>query len=259
MKRSSMRFLLLHHRYPHTGWQAFLLRWLLIATHLAVLWISAEDDDSNRPGTFPYLRDDHHASGASAPSFSFPKAHTILNASQIQDFRRDGFLFVRGLWDQNHKSNTDSFQPPPPPLLDPIIRASEQLVRDAVTANTTTPQTYFGIHQKGVMIRHTEFRNLAVYSSIPQVVAELMGLDAKTQNVRILRYVHYIQKKSSILIFYAQSSFVQSFQVIFFLPKAFTMIRRVIGTWTIKDFGPKAFNRKRPSYTESIKVASMFG
>jgi hypothetical protein len=133
------------------------------------------------------------------------------------------------------------------------------------------------------------FRHAALYSKFPQAAAELMQLDPETQNVRVLRYVTFcfssarascfitasfiLARKKMFMQRVATHTFLHSLNIliltvitnastitgIFFSPRTFMMTRRVTGTWTTRDSGPRVLLQKPRSSLGKIRMASMSG
>lgn len=113
---------------------------------------------------------------------------TLTTKEQQEAFQRDGFIVVSGLLDAN--------------VLAKLVKSGD-IIMDHNTGCQINP--YFEATHKGVALNGpavtmsekyeqfvTEsFRNVALYSKMPQVAAELMGFDQKSKdrNVRILRDV----------------------------------------------------------------------
>lgn len=91
-----------------------------------------------------------------------------ITADQLGLFLRDGYLVVRGLFDETE--------------LQSVTEGCEELSSDR-------PGLYFGTILKGAMFDNKAFWSMAVHSKMPKIAAELMQLNEKNQSVRILRYV----------------------------------------------------------------------
>jgi hypothetical protein len=91
-----------------------------------------------------------------------------VSQEQLESFQRDGYLVVRGLFDERE--------------LQGVIEKGQDL-------STVQAGLYFSTMFKGAMYSHEAFRAMAVHSKMPKIAAELMQLDAGSQNVRVLRYV----------------------------------------------------------------------
>jgi hypothetical protein len=91
-----------------------------------------------------------------------------VSQEQLESFQRDGYLVVRGLFDERE--------------LQGVIEKGQDL-------STVQAGLYFSTMFKGAMYSHEAFRAMAVHSKMPKIAAELMQLDAGSQNIRVLRYV----------------------------------------------------------------------
>lgn len=104
----------------------------------------------------------------------------ILETEQIEAFEKDGFIVLKDVLS-----------------MDLIERLSTAGSGVAELGQRFPP--YFSVVERGVFFdsgvggpRSDEtraFREVALYSSIPQIAAELMQLDPLRQNLRVLRYV----------------------------------------------------------------------
>jgi hypothetical protein len=132
----------------------------------------------------------------------------IVDEDQVASYRRDGFVLIRGALDGA--------------LVERIARAGR-----AVADRATRYPQYFSVMENGLIFRGADlsppasssdpssssvaaapsrndppegqhpsdpsmdsaavFREAAIYSKIPQIAAELMELDADSQNLRVLR------------------------------------------------------------------------
>ena len=116
----------------------------------------------------------------------------LLDESQIEEYKRDGFIVLRDLLDEN--------------LVARLCETGEE-----VCQKKSAFPTFFAVMERGLIFnggstrnnddgdtedtvekqRRAEatsvFREVALYSQIPQVVAELMALDPDRQNLRVLR------------------------------------------------------------------------
>ena len=81
---------------------------------------------------------------------------------------------------------------------------SEQDLQDVVkeTESLTTDRkgNFFATIAKGAMYSHKALRSMALESKMPQVCAELMELDPKTQNLRILRDVFLAKEVTQMAV-----------------------------------------------------------
>jgi hypothetical protein len=108
-----------------------------------------------------------------------------IDASQLESYTKDGFVVIHGLLD-----------------VDQVERLSE--AGRAIASQTKNFPAYFTVVERGAIfsgglsdvgdrdaglnLSAAEiFREVALYSKIPQVAAELMRLDPDHQNLRILR------------------------------------------------------------------------
>ena len=74
--------------------------------------------------------------------------------------------------------------------MDSLSDASESLVSSHLEkSGGNLPSGNFQVHEFGLVFNDKRFRDVALYSKLPRVAAELMQLDRKTQNLRVLRYV----------------------------------------------------------------------
>ena len=109
--------------------------------------------------------------------------HRILSEEQIAAYREDGFIFMKGVLSED--------------LTDRMAEAGRALVDQAAKF-----PMFFSVVENGLIFNGgglldeenqtsmdstAIFRDAALYSDIPQIAAELMQLDAKTQNLRVLR------------------------------------------------------------------------
>lgn len=109
----------------------------------------------------------------------------ILNESQVAAYREDGFIVVKGVLEGD--------------LADRMAKAGYAIVDQAMKF----PQ-FFSVIENGLIFNGggvqssnndyydsddaaRVFREVALYSKIPQIAAELMELDHETQNLRVLR------------------------------------------------------------------------
>jgi hypothetical protein len=95
-------------------------------------------------------------------------SNSIVSQEQLESFQRDGYLVVKGLFDEKE--------------LQQVVDCGEVL-------SAEKQGIFFSTVLKGAMYSHKAFRSMALHSKMPKVAAELMQLDAECQNVRILRYV----------------------------------------------------------------------
>jgi hypothetical protein len=107
---------------------------------------------------------------------------SVLTTHQLESFQRDGFLVVSDFLDK-----------------DTVEQLSEVAKEVSNSGNPDAP--FFAVQEKGALfnggISNSDtcsnstklFRDVALYSRLPQAAAELMQLDPSTQNVRVLRYV----------------------------------------------------------------------
>jgi Phytanoyl-CoA dioxygenase (PhyH) len=119
-------------------------------------------------------------------------AAQVLSADQIASFHRDGYLFTKGLL--------------PMDRIDTLAAA----VKEVTKAN---PQQhaggYFSLLQSGgIFLPHPNsttssnvYQDVAIHSSLPSAVAELMQLDAERgDNLRLLRFVkNFVSKLYSLI------------------------------------------------------------
>lgn len=117
---------------------------------------------------------------------------SILTTEQLESFQRDGFLVLSDFLD---KGTVDEL--------------SEVAKVFSNAANSKQP--FFSVLEKGALfnggISNSDsdtcsnsnstklFRDVALYSRLPQAAAELMQLDPSTQNIRVLRYVPQVGKR----------------------------------------------------------------
>ena len=127
-----------------------------------------------------------------------PKKHpsSYTTAEQRQAFRDDGFIVMSGLLSEEQT--------------DQLVAAGRLIVDH----HNDQSSLYFKLAERGIMICGpsnpdmseenrsvvaSAFRDVALRSSIPFVAAELMGLDADEDNVRVLRDVflgkHILEQK----------------------------------------------------------------
>jgi hypothetical protein len=103
-------------------------------------------------------------------------AAVVLTEEQIAAFERDGYLVAKGLLDITTVND-----------LAAAVAAEE--------AKSSSKQPgYFSVVQSGVIFLEenaTAFRQAALYSQLPQAVAQLMKLNEKQENLRVLRYVGF--------------------------------------------------------------------
>lgn len=107
----------------------------------------------------------------------------ILNASQVAAYREDGFIVLKGVLEGD--------------LADRMAKTGYAIVDQAMKF----PQ-FFSVIESGLIfngggVRRSSdddsddaarvFRDVALFSKIPQIAAELMELDHETQNLRVLR------------------------------------------------------------------------
>jgi hypothetical protein len=105
----------------------------------------------------------------------------ILNDEQIATYREDGFIVLKGVLNER--------------LTDGMAETGRAIVDRAAKF-----PMFFSVIENGLIFNgggpfdenHTMsstkiFRDVALYSNIPQIAAELMELDPKTQNLRVLR------------------------------------------------------------------------
>jgi hypothetical protein len=121
----------------------------------------------------------------------------MVDDYQLASYQEDGFIVMKGVLDDN--------------LVDRMAEAARAIVERAVKY----PQ-FFSVIENGLIFNGgghaafakeidkvkdsndepvdttSVFRNVALYSNIPQIAAELMELDSQTQNLRILRYVKFL-------------------------------------------------------------------
>lgn len=103
---------------------------------------------------------------------------SVLDEEQIRSFERDGFLFVKGLLANAH-------------LTQRLVEAAEKLWNEGKRDKYPT----FSLLETNMLYAAAErssaipFKDVALHSKIPQACAELLRLDPKEQNLKILRDV----------------------------------------------------------------------
>jgi hypothetical protein len=108
---------------------------------------------------------------------------SIFDQEQHKAFQRDGFVVVSG-------------------MMDPILVQNLEHAAYLTVENTPKIPFYFSVTKQGAMfgsqknctadgcerdVAADAFRQAALFSDLPRAAAELMQLDPKTQDLRILR------------------------------------------------------------------------
>lgn len=104
--------------------------------------------------------------------FAGPKP--LLTDNQVDAYIRDGFVVISGLLD-NAEVNS-------------LSDAGEDVVSKHIEKTEGKfSKGNFQVHEFGLALKDKRFRDVALRSSLPQAAAELMQLDSRTQNLRVLR------------------------------------------------------------------------
>ena len=98
----------------------------------------------------------------------------LLTADQLDAYARDGYVVVSGLLDASELAG--------------LVDAGEDLIDDSLEKGNLKTGN-FQVHEFAPMHMDERFRDVAIRSELPTAAAELLGLDGRTQNLRVLRYV----------------------------------------------------------------------
>jgi len=108
----------------------------------------------------------------------------------LKAFQRDGYIVISGLLDEND--------------VESLVQAGEEIVQTKAKTTRLQSANTFSVVEKGIMFTPSQnenqessdshvnesmraFRTVALRSKLSQIAAELMQLDPKRQNIRILR------------------------------------------------------------------------
>lgn len=98
----------------------------------------------------------------------------LLSDDQVDAYLRDGYIVISGLLDAAE--------------MDGLADAGEGLVHKQLEkTGGKLPPSNFQVHEFGLVLNDKRFRDVALRSKLPRAAAELMQLDEKTQNLRVLR------------------------------------------------------------------------
>ena len=105
----------------------------------------------------------------------FYKSHqdvTLLTSEQLDSYTRDGFIVISGLLDTHE--------------IDSLVVAGENLISKKTSDGKLSAGNY-QYHEFGLALGDKPFRKVALHSYLPSVAAQLLRLDRKSQNLRVLR------------------------------------------------------------------------
>ena len=119
---------------------------------------------------------------ASSGSDTNNNQRRILNDGQVAAYREDGFIVMKGVLSKQ--------------LTDGMAEAGQLIADRAIKF-----PMFFSVIENGLIFNGggtfdgnqssidttAVFRDVALYSNIPRIAAELMELDPETQNLRVLR------------------------------------------------------------------------
>jgi len=184
----------------------------------------------------------------------------IVQESLLQAYQRDGFIVMRNLL--------------PDDLLDALCQAGEYVAMEGQKF-----PNYFSVVERGLLFdgglsldpeekdlakvasAKAAFRETVLYSKLPQVAAELMGLNSSYQNLRVLRCVR-LQSRFCEKLVYELSNGVRSCSCPItgiFSSQRVSMMLAVTGTLMTKGFGQNRFCHPRRKNREETRMVSMFG
>lgn len=106
--------------------------------------------------------------------FNNPKS--LLTDDQLDSYIKDGFIVISGLLDTNEISN--------------LVNAGESLIsKKSADVDGKLSSGNYQVHEFGLVFNDSAraFRDVALYSKLPSVVAELLQLDSRSHNLRVLR------------------------------------------------------------------------
>ena len=112
----------------------------------------------------PFGRTD---SGYQCPPFR------LTTPEQRAAFERDGYVVIRGILD--------------PETVDELVKASDDAHRRGKEEQGVFGKTNTTVQVSRVALTPSPFQNVAIFSDIPVVVAELMQLDSATQTLRLIQ------------------------------------------------------------------------
>ena len=101
---------------------------------------------------------------------------SLLTDDQLDSYIRDGFIVISGLLDTNEISN--------------LVNAGESLIsKKSADVDGKLSSGNYQVHEFGLVFNDSAraFRDVALYSKLPSVVAELLQLDSRSHNLRVLR------------------------------------------------------------------------
>ena len=106
----------------------------------------------------------------------FYKSHQVeplLTSEQLDSYTRDGFVVISGLLDTHE--------------IDSLVEAGEDLISKKTSDDGKLSTGNYQYHEFGLALGDKRFRNVALHSNLPSVAAELLQLDTRSQNLRVLR------------------------------------------------------------------------
>lgn len=104
------------------------------------------------------------------------ESRPLLAYDQVDAYIRDGYIVISDLLDTEEMDN--------------LSDAGESIVNKHLEeSDGKLPSKNFQVHEFGNVLKEKRFRDIALHSKLPRVAAELMQLNSKTQNLRVLRDV----------------------------------------------------------------------
>ena len=97
----------------------------------------------------------------------------LTTPEQRAAFERDGYVVIRGILD--------------PETVDELVKASDDAHRRGKEEQGVFGKTNTTVQVSRVALTPSPFQNVAIFSDIPVVVAELMQLDSATQTLRLIQ------------------------------------------------------------------------
>ena len=108
----------------------------------------------------------------------FYNPKSLLTDDQLDSYIRDGFIVISGLLDTDEINN--------------LVNAGESLIsKKSTDTDGKLSSGNYQVHEFGLVFNDSvssrAFRHAALHSKLPSVAAELLQLDTRSQNLRVLR------------------------------------------------------------------------